>query len=171
MISGQVPGLLKANQDYLQWDESLLGQKIKLLTAENIDVTPIFQSGQLAILRASLSSIQFKIKYLKLKSRMDFNQGGDLILLFILDPFFPAVLLFNYNEVIRPRGQALLSDGRNAIGKGDWAQIVQGTDAEFADRIGMNYQDFLKIKNERKQNPELDIRKPSHSNFFDREAY
>jgi hypothetical protein len=45
----------------------------------------------------SIESLKLKIMYLNQKWEMNFKT----------DPSFPAILMFNYNETIRPRGEAM----------------------------------------------------------------
>ena len=76
----------------------------------------------------------------------------------------------NYNETIRPRGETVLK-GRKQIDSAEWTEIIKGDDAQFCLRMGVELEAFLKLKNERNPNAEMDLRKPAYSNFFDKNRY
>ena len=50
------------------------------------------------LLTKSFGSLSLKMKYLRTRYQVNFKTDID----------FPAILLFNYNETIRPRGEAML---------------------------------------------------------------
>lgn len=74
---------------------------------------------------------------------------------FKTDPSFPAILMFNYNETIRPRGEAMRNVKILILKTGKiypWKEVLYLSDLEFCNKINLSFEKFIEIKNERREN-------------------
>lgn len=68
----------------------------------------------------SNGSLSLKLKYLSKRWKMNFNDSVE----------FPAILCFNYNETIRPRGELMIKNERF-----DFKDIVYLNDEAFCQKL------------------------------------